>query len=63
MKEMFGKEKWKHLFYTVTHPSDGYYWIRHKDKGSIGIAVLLVLIFGIYPQPLIDIVQRAMPLM
>lgn len=47
MKEMFGKEKWKHLFYTVTHPSDGYYWIRHKDKGSIGIAVLLVLIFGL----------------
>ena len=44
---MFGKEKWKHLFYTVTHPSDGYYWIRHKDKGSIGIAVLLVLIFGL----------------
>ena len=25
--------------------------------------LLLVLIFGIYPQPLIDIVQRAMPLM
>ena len=27
------------------------------------ISALLVLIFGIYPQPLIDIVQRAMPLM
>ena len=27
------------------------------------ISALLVLIFGIYPQPLIEIVQRAMPLM
>lgn len=47
MKEMFGKEKWKHLLYTVTHPSDGYYWIRHRETGSVGIAVLLVLIFGL----------------
>ena len=47
MKELFGKEKWKHLLYTVTHPSDGYYWIRHREKGSVGIAVLLVLIFGL----------------
>lgn len=47
MKELFGKEKWQHLLYTVTHPSDGYYWIRHKEKGSVGIAVLLVLIFGL----------------
>ncbi len=47
MKELFGKEKWAHLFYTVTHPSDGYYWIRHREKGSVGIAFLLVLIFGL----------------
>ena len=47
MKELFGKEKWKHLLYTVTHPGDGYYLIRHKDKGSLGIAFLLVLIFGL----------------
>ena len=47
MKELFGKDKWKHLFYTVGHPGDGYYWIRHKEKGSVGIAVLLVLIFGL----------------
>lgn len=47
MKEMFGKEKWKHLLYTMTHPGDGFYWIRHKDKGSLGIAFLLVLVFGL----------------
>lgn len=47
MKKLFGKEKWAHLFYTVMHPSDGYYWIRHREKGSVGIAVLLVLFFGL----------------
>ena len=47
MKQLFSKEKWSHLFYTVTHPSDGYYWIRHREKGSVAIAVLLVLFFGL----------------
>ena len=47
MKKLFGKEKWAHLFYTVTHPADGYYWIRHKEKGSVAIAVLMVMIFGL----------------
>ena len=47
MKELFGKEKWKHLLYTMAHPGDGFYWIRHKDKGSLGIAFLLVLVFGL----------------
>jgi len=47
MKELFSKEKWKHLKYTVFHPSDGYYWIRHEERGSVAIAVLLVMIFGL----------------
>lgn len=47
MKSLFSKEKWAHLFYTVSHPSDGYYWIRHRDKGSVPIAVLLVILFGL----------------
>lgn len=47
MKQLFSKGKWSHLFYTVTHPSDGYYWIRHREKGSVAIAVLLVLFFGL----------------
>ncbi|MBQ8200332.1 MAG: YIP1 family protein [Clostridia bacterium] len=47
MKQLFSKEKWAHLLYTVSHPSDGYYWIRHKDKGSVAIAVLMVFIFGL----------------
>lgn len=47
MKSLFSKEKWSHLFYTVTHPSDGYYWIRHREKGSVPIAILLVILFGL----------------
>ena len=47
MKKYFGKEKWSHLFYTLTHPGDGFYWIRHRDKGSVPIAILMVLLFGL----------------
>ena len=38
MKSLFSKEKWQQLFYTVSHPSDGFYWIRHGEKGSVAIA-------------------------
>ncbi len=47
MKQLFSKERWKYLFYTVSHPSDGYYWIRHQERGSLAIAILLVLVYGI----------------
>lgn len=47
MKEAFGISKWKYLLYTISHPMDGFYWIRHKDKGSVGVAILLVIIFSI----------------
>lgn len=47
MKELFSKEKWSHFFYTMTHPSDGYYWIRHQEKGSVAIALLMVLLFSL----------------
>ena len=41
------KDKWLHFFHTVSHPADGYYWIRHQEKGSLGIAFLMVLLYGI----------------
>lgn len=47
MKDLFKKEKWQQLFYTVTHPSDGFYWIRHGEKGSVAIAILMVLLFSL----------------
>ncbi len=43
----FSKDKWKTLFYTASHPADGFYWIRHQDTGSVWIAVLLVVLFSL----------------
>lgn len=47
MKELFSKEKWKYAFYTVSHPADGYYEIRHRERGSVPIAILLVVLFSL----------------
>lgn len=47
MKDLFKKEKWQQLFYTMTHPSDGFYWIRHGEKGSVAIAILMVILFSL----------------
>ncbi len=47
MKSAFSKEKWKYLLYTLSHPMDGYYWIRHAEKGSVPIAILMVIVFSI----------------
>ncbi len=47
MSKWFSKEKWKYMFYTISHPMDGYYWIRHRDRGSVPLAILMVIIFSI----------------
>ncbi len=47
MKELFSKEKWKYAFYTVSHPVDGYYEIRHRERGSVAVALVLVILFSI----------------
>ena len=47
MKDIFSAEKWKYLFYCLAHPSDGYYEVRHRNRGSVGIAWIMVLLFGI----------------
>ena len=47
MRKLFSKEKWQYLFYTASHPNDGFYWIRHQDRGSIAIAILLVILYAI----------------
>ncbi len=46
MKQLFSKEKWEFLFYTVSHPADGYYEIRHRERGSVPIAILLIILFS-----------------
>ena len=46
MKGLFSKEKWKYAFYTVSHPMDAYYEIRHRDRGCVPIAIVLVILFS-----------------
>ena len=47
VKTIFSKKHWKTLLHTAGHPADGYYWIRHQDTGSVGIALLLVVLFSL----------------
>lgn len=47
MKKYFSKERWNYLLYTMNHPMDGFYWIRHKDYGSVPIAIILVIAFSL----------------
>lgn len=46
MRKYFSKEKWQYMLYTISHPMDGYYWIRHAERGSVPLAILLVVIFS-----------------
>ncbi len=46
MKKYFTRDKWKFLLYTMSHPADGFYEIRHRDRGSVPIAILMVVIFS-----------------
>ena len=46
MKKYFSKDKWKFLFYTLSHPAAGFYEIRHRDRGSVPLAVAMVIIFS-----------------
>ncbi len=46
MKDLFSKEKWKFLLYTLTHPVEAFYDIRHFEKGSVAISFLLVVAFS-----------------
>lgn len=47
MRKYFAKEKWQFLFYTMTHPADGFYEIRHRERGSVPLAVGMVILFSI----------------
>ncbi|HWT27494.1 MAG TPA: Yip1 family protein, partial [Mobilitalea sp.] len=44
---MSRKEKLLYPFYVITHPFDGFYEIRHREKGSVPVALLIVLLFGL----------------
>ena len=41
------KEKIRFLFYMLTHPVDAFYEIRHREKGSMGLALIVVFLAGV----------------
>ena len=47
MNKYFSKEKFKYAMYTVSHPMDAYYEIRHRERGSVPIAFILVILFAL----------------
>lgn len=43
----FSADKWRYMLFTVSHPADGYYWLRHDDsKGSVPLAILLTVLLS-----------------
>ena len=41
------KKKVKYAFFTLGHPSDGFYEIRHRGRGSVGLSILFVFLFAV----------------
>lgn len=46
MKRLISLDKVKYSFYVLTHPSDGFYEIRHRERGSVLLALIYVIIFS-----------------
>ena len=46
-RSWFSKEKWLYPFHILTHPVEGFYEIRHREAGSVPIAVLIVIAFSL----------------
>ncbi|MBE5962629.1 MAG: YIP1 family protein [Lachnospiraceae bacterium] len=47
MNKYFSKEKLLYPFYVLTHPADGFYEIRHRDRGSVPISLILTALFSV----------------
>lgn len=47
MGKYFSKEKFLYPFYVLTHPMDGFYEIRHRERGSVPIALIIVALFSV----------------
>jgi hypothetical protein len=47
VKAFFKNEKLWYPFHVLSHPADGYYEIRHRDKGSVPVAFVLVVLYSL----------------
>ncbi len=39
--------KIQYMFYVLTHPIDGFYEVRHRERGSALLAIITVILFSI----------------
>lgn len=46
MKRLLNWNQIKYSFYVLTHPSDGFYEIRHRQRGSVLLAIIYVMLFS-----------------
>ncbi|WP_041703584.1 Yip1 family protein [Lachnoclostridium phytofermentans] len=46
MKRWFSKGKLRYPFYILTHPADGYYELRHRERGSVPVAIIITALFS-----------------
>ncbi len=46
MKRWFSKDKLLYPFYILTHPADGFYELRHRERGSAPIAMFITALFS-----------------
>lgn len=44
--KIFTKEKLQYPFYVLGHPVDGFYEIRHRERGSVVIALIILFLFS-----------------
>jgi len=47
IKAFFKNEKLWYPFHVLSHPADGYYEIRHREMGSVPVAIILVFIYSL----------------
>lgn len=42
----FKNEKLRYPFHVLSHPADGYYEIRHRERGSVPLAFVFVILYS-----------------
>ena len=47
MRKYFSKERVKYMFGILNNPIESFYEIRHRDKGSVPLAIICVLVLSV----------------
>ncbi|MDR0293990.1 MAG: YIP1 family protein [Oscillospiraceae bacterium] len=47
MTKIFTRDKFQHLVRVLNHPADTFYEIRHREKGSVPLALIIVFLFSL----------------